>query len=73
MEDVNINIVATITKGSASATFTLNSVLHKLEITEIETLIGHGKYGDYYIKGFIAYWCPDFSYIMDANGKYGPL
>jgi uncharacterized repeat protein (TIGR02543 family) len=66
--DIDIEITATIQEGSATASYTINTVLHAIELTPISDLIESFPYNDYYIHGFITYWHPDYSYISDENG-----
>jgi uncharacterized repeat protein (TIGR02543 family) len=68
LEDVDVEMTATIQSGSASTSYTINKVLHKIELKPISELITNSSYGEYYVKGYIAYWHPNYSYIVDENG-----
>ncbi len=67
--DVNLSFTITITKELESVTFVYDSVLKHSVITDIVDLKQNDAYGDYFVKGLVAYWHPDYLYLMDTLGN----
>ena len=67
--DHDVEVLVTITKGDAEINFSIEAVLKGIEITPLSDISSLEEYESFFTKGVIAYWHPDFSYVIDDMGQ----
>lgn len=67
--DVPLTFTITISEGAAETTLVFHSTLHAYQTADFDYLKQSSTYGEFFVRGIVAYWNPEYVYLIDQNGE----